>query len=146
MTPLPSRSFALEFTVAAYRFGHTMIRDDYDFNLNFNRSGDPGTSPADLGLLFTFTASAANSTSSTPRPGQLDHRVEHFVDTGTGAANKAPASSTPNSPTACSTQTLKGQEETPPTRPACPSGTCCAAMGCACPPARPWPSTSASLS
>ncbi len=38
----------LEFTVAAFRLGHTMVRDVYDFNLNFE--------PADLGLLFTFTA------------------------------------------------------------------------------------------
>lgn len=46
----------LEFTVAAYRFGHSMIRESYNFNLNFNRSGEPGTTPATLQLLFTFTA------------------------------------------------------------------------------------------
>jgi nucleoid-associated protein YgaU len=46
----------LEFAVAAYRFGHTMVRDGYDFNLNFNTSGEPGTVPATLDLLFTFTA------------------------------------------------------------------------------------------
>ena len=46
----------LEFTVAAYRFGHSMIRESYNFNLNFNRSGEPGTFPATLQLLFTFTA------------------------------------------------------------------------------------------
>ncbi|HEX2077892.1 MAG TPA: heme peroxidase family protein [Longimicrobium sp.] len=46
----------LEFTVAAYRFGHSMVRQSYNFNLNFNRSGEPGTTPATLQLLFTFTA------------------------------------------------------------------------------------------
>ncbi|MBD1996280.1 peroxidase [Leptolyngbya sp. FACHB-541] len=46
----------LEFSVAAYRFGHSMIRKDYNFNLNFNRSEEEGTTPATLGLLFTFTA------------------------------------------------------------------------------------------
>ncbi|HEX7173743.1 MAG TPA: heme peroxidase family protein [Pyrinomonadaceae bacterium] len=46
----------LEFSVAAYRFGHTMVRGAYNFNLNFNTSGAPGTVPATLGLLFTFTA------------------------------------------------------------------------------------------
>ena len=46
----------LEFAVAAFRFGHTMVRTDYDFNLNFNTSGDQDTFPATLGLLFTFTA------------------------------------------------------------------------------------------
>jgi len=38
----------LEFTVAAYRFGHSMIRGRYDHNLNFPT--------ATLGILFTFTA------------------------------------------------------------------------------------------
>lgn len=46
----------LEFTVGAYRFGHSMVRESYDFNLNFNRSGEPGTIPATLQLLFTFSA------------------------------------------------------------------------------------------
>jgi len=46
----------LEFAVAAYRFGHSMVRAEYDFNLNFNRSGEPGTFPATLALLFEFTA------------------------------------------------------------------------------------------
>jgi hypothetical protein len=38
----------LEFTVAGFRFGHTMVRNVYDYNLNFPE--------ADLFLLFTFTA------------------------------------------------------------------------------------------
>jgi hypothetical protein len=46
----------LEFAVAGYRFGHTMVRKDYDFNLNFNTSGAPNTFAASLELLFTFTA------------------------------------------------------------------------------------------
>lgn len=46
----------VEFAFAAYRFGHSMVRTDYNFNLNFNRSGEPNTFPASLDLLFTFTA------------------------------------------------------------------------------------------
>jgi len=38
----------LEYSVAAYRFGHSMVRAAYNFNVNF-----PG---ATLGQLFTFTA------------------------------------------------------------------------------------------
>jgi nucleoid-associated protein YgaU len=38
----------LEFTVAGFRFGHTMVRDFYNYNLNFPE--------ADLLQLFTFTA------------------------------------------------------------------------------------------
>jgi Animal haem peroxidase len=55
--PEPGRCFIpLEFAVAAYRFGHTMVRSSYNFNLNFNRGRERGTTPATLGLLFTFTA------------------------------------------------------------------------------------------
>ena len=50
----------LEFSVAAFRLGHSMVRAAYDFNLNFNRSGDPGTIPATFDsqrpFLFIFTA------------------------------------------------------------------------------------------
>ena len=46
----------LEFAVAAFRFGHTMVRSDYDFNVNFNTSGAPNTFSATLQRLFTFTA------------------------------------------------------------------------------------------
>ena len=43
----------LEFAVAGYRFGHTMVRNEYDFNSNFNTHGGV---PASLSFLFTFTA------------------------------------------------------------------------------------------
>ena len=55
----------LEFSFAVYRFGHTMIRDDYNFNLNFNRDDAPVQ--ANLFLLFTFTAlSGQLAATSTP--------------------------------------------------------------------------------
>lgn len=47
-----------EFAFAAYRFGHSMVRTSYNFNLNFNLRGEPRTAPASLDLLFTFTALA----------------------------------------------------------------------------------------
>ena len=52
----------LEFAVAAYRFGHSMIRADYDHNINF-----PG---ATLLQLFTFTA-LSGDISPSPGPGGL---------------------------------------------------------------------------
>jgi Animal haem peroxidase len=54
----------LEFSAAAFRFGHSMVRTAYDFNLNFNRTGQPGTIPATLGLLFAFTALSGQLTPS----------------------------------------------------------------------------------
>ncbi|MCM4076376.1 LysM peptidoglycan-binding domain-containing protein [Paractinoplanes hotanensis] len=52
--PLSEPSFMpLEFSVAGYRFGHSMVRFAYHFNDNFNLRGGI---PATLDLLFTFTA------------------------------------------------------------------------------------------
>jgi Animal haem peroxidase len=54
--PFKEPSFMpLEFSVAAFRFGHTMVRLDYDFNVNFNTRGS-GAIPATVDLLFVFTA------------------------------------------------------------------------------------------
>jgi len=78
----------LEFSVAAYRFGHTMVRADYDHNLNFNNSGQPGTIPATLGLLFTFTALSGGLspdptiTGTDTLPDNWIIEWENFVDVG----------------------------------------------------------------
>jgi hypothetical protein len=49
----------LEFSVAGYRFGHSMVRAVYDYNKNFGRPGDilPNAS---LDLLFGFTGGGGN--------------------------------------------------------------------------------------
>jgi hypothetical protein len=54
----------IEFSVAGYRFGHSLIRNGYDFNRNFG--GKPDGTPgfvqpfASLDLLFRFTGKSGN--------------------------------------------------------------------------------------
>lgn len=68
----------LEFSVAAYRFGHSMVRNTYNFNLNFPQ--------ATLELLFTFTHLS----------GGIDSRLvenwiiewENFVENSKGEAEQ----------------------------------------------------------
>ena len=63
----------IEFSVAAYRFGHSMIRANYNFNVNF---AVPGDIPASLGLLFTFTALTGQLG---PGGGQFDTLPENWI-------------------------------------------------------------------
>ena len=53
---LPSaRTVPLEFTTAAFRFGHSMVGSAYDFNANFGRGGRIARKGATLTDLFDFT-------------------------------------------------------------------------------------------
>ena len=69
----------LEFSVAAYRFGHTMVRNAYNFNVNFNfRGGIPAT----LSLLFSFTALAGQLGDFDTLPENWIIEWENLVDAG----------------------------------------------------------------
>jgi Animal haem peroxidase len=78
----------LEFSVAAYRFGHSMVRAVYDFNLNFNTSSQIGTIPATLQLLFTFTALSGELGGFDTLPDNWIIEWQNVVDVG-GPFNKA---------------------------------------------------------
>ncbi len=46
----------LEFSIAAYRYGHSMVRADYDYNRNFGRdASDGGDGRATFRQMFQFT-------------------------------------------------------------------------------------------
>jgi hypothetical protein len=64
----------MEFSVAAYRLGHTMVRGNYDFNLNFQ--------PATLDQLFTFTALSGQLGEFDTLPELWIIEWENFVDAG----------------------------------------------------------------
>ena len=53
----------VEFSVAAFRLGHSMIRREYEWNKNFQDGG--GT----LGLLFTFSGTGGGLSQDNPLPG-----------------------------------------------------------------------------
>ena len=74
MPPMP-----LEFSVAAFRFGHSMVRATYDWNRHFGRPV-PGTTPllprAGFDLLFDFTGGGRMPT---PSGASLPRLPEHWV-------------------------------------------------------------------
>lgn len=53
--PLPPGTVPMEFTTAAFRFGHSMVGRSYDFNANFGRGGAL-ENQATLQQLFNFTS------------------------------------------------------------------------------------------
>jgi hypothetical protein len=64
----------LEFSVAAYRLGHSMVRASYDFNVNFPA--------ATFDLLFTFTAMGGQLGGDATLPERWIIEWENFVDAG----------------------------------------------------------------
>lgn len=54
--PATPADVPLEHSGAAYRFGHSMVRAFYDFNINFGRGGRQISPATRFDLLFVFTA------------------------------------------------------------------------------------------
>jgi hypothetical protein len=70
----------IEFSVAAYRFGHSMVRAAYQWNRVF-RSG--GLAAATLGLLFTFSGTSGilspDGTLSDPESGSFERLPTNWI-------------------------------------------------------------------
>jgi nucleoid-associated protein YgaU len=92
----------LEFTVAGFRFGHTMVRDFYDYNLNFPE--------ADLLQLFTFTAFSGQLGEFDTLPENWIIQWERFIAAG-GGRNKARRFDTKLADGLFHLQTIEGVEE-----------------------------------
>lgn len=71
----------LEFSVAAYRFGHSMVRERYDINLNFRRGR-----AASLGDLFSLTALSGDLKGLGTVPDNWIVEWDDFLDRGTNRA------------------------------------------------------------
>jgi hypothetical protein len=65
----------LEFTTAAFRFGHSMVGQAYDFNDNFGVGGRISTQGATLAQLFEFTSKERMNTDTTETLALPDHWV-----------------------------------------------------------------------
>ena len=84
--PVPgdTPTMPIEFSVAAYRLGHSMVRDLYQWNRVFHRGGPGGTAP--LFLLFVFTGLNGNFKPGTsvaelddPNSGELDRLPTNWI-------------------------------------------------------------------
>lgn len=74
----------VEFSAAAYRFGHTMVREAYNYNRVF-RFG--GVTPATLALLFQFSGlSTTDPVNSVPIPSDWIIDWRRFFDIGGGVS------------------------------------------------------------
>ena len=73
----------LEFSVAAYRYGHSMIRSSYNYNLNFR-----GPSAATLKDLFSLTAVSGRLGGFDTLPEAWIIEWPNFLDEGTNHARR----------------------------------------------------------
>jgi hypothetical protein len=85
--PLPTGTVPMEFTTAAFRFGHSMVGHSYDYNANFGRENKLADR-ATLAQLFTFTSARQMGDAQGRIPQLPDHWV---IDWDRMTCSDAPA-------------------------------------------------------
>jgi Animal haem peroxidase len=70
----------LEFSVAAYRFGHSMVRGTYDWNRNFGRPGNNTAKVATFEQMFQFTGRGGFAGPAQTLPGNWPAEFDRLVD------------------------------------------------------------------
>lgn len=68
----------VEFSVAAYRCGHSMIRDDYDWNDFFNQRAPGPANKGSLENLFRFSGTSGNLSPASDVDNPLDGSFERL--------------------------------------------------------------------
>ena len=76
----------VEFSAAAYRFGHTMVRDAYDYNRVFTFLPG-GVVPGTLDLIFKFSGLSGGGVGDVPVPSDWIIDWGRFYELGGGAAH-----------------------------------------------------------
>jgi nucleoid-associated protein YgaU len=103
----------LEFSVAGYRFGHSMVRAAYNFNLNFNLDAIP----ASVEFLFTFSALSGELGDFDTLPDNWIIEWENIIGDDPAVMNARRIDTklaTTDSRALFNLQTLTGETETPP--------------------------------
>ena len=103
----------LEFAAAGYRFGHSMVRAAYNFNLNFNLN----SLAASVELLFTFSALSGDLGDFDTLPENWIIEWDNIVGDGPAVMNARRIDTklaTIGDAALFNLQTLQGQRETPP--------------------------------
>lgn len=77
----------IEFAVAAFRFGHSMVRGAYDWNRNFGRPGDR-QAVSTLAQLFQFTGKGGFAASLPTLPSNWPAEWDRMVDKNSPFANR----------------------------------------------------------
>ena len=85
--PGDTPTMPVEFSVAAYRLGHSLVRDTYEWNAFFSSTG-PNAAPAALAQLFRFSGTSGNFT---PLPGAPATDISDLNDPESGTLEQLPS-------------------------------------------------------